>query len=85
MATHMKLLVSLTNPNDVTAHAVNVTLDDKGNIIREEPAKEPVKQGDEITIENLFRRGPIQLGTLYYSHHSPGCTTYIGNKKYELC
>ena len=85
MATHMKLLINLSDHNDVTAHAVNITRDDKGNITREEPAKEVVRQGDNITIEGLFAKGPIQLGVIYYTHNSPGCVYYIGNKKYELC
>jgi hypothetical protein len=76
--THMKLLINRNNPDDVTAEMV--TLDANRN----ETAKVDLATS-QITIEALFNKGPIQLGVIYYTHMSPGCVYYIGNKKYEFC
>jgi len=81
MPTHMKLFVSLTNPDDVRAEAV--TLEGEPSNYVEKPEKRLLES--EITIEGLFQKRPIQLGVIYYTHNSPGCVYYIGNKKYELC
>jgi hypothetical protein len=84
MPTHMKLFVSLTNPDDIRAEAVTL------EALEGEPGKyvEKIEKRlleSEITIEGLFQKRPIQLGVIYYTHNSPGCVYYIGNKKYELC
>ncbi len=76
--THMRLVINKDNPDDVTAEGVTLDAD------RKEIAKECLNPSP-ITIDQLFNKGPIQLGVLYLTHNSPGCVYYIGNKKYELC
>ena len=74
--THLKLLFNLSDPDKITAERVE--LDSKGTEIGRESLPE-----SPITIDALFNRKPVQLGVIYYTHNSPGCVFYIGNKKYE--